>query len=160
MAKFNEYTAKATPEDADTLMLYDAATKSNKLSPFSGIWNWIVGKLTNAVISNLQTNDKTVLGAINELNRKAVTGKIPQFYDNIDKINGSSIIVATERSSGTLPKKIGGNRYMIITDASFSESGLTYAVQFAISFGSSTIAIRNCNYRAAGDGKYSEWRYI
>lgn len=68
MAKFNEYTVKATPEDADTLMLYDAASKANKLSPFSGIWNWIVGKLTNAVISNLQTNNKTVLGAINELN--------------------------------------------------------------------------------------------
>nr|DAN97799.1 MAG TPA: hypothetical protein [Caudoviricetes sp.] len=31
---------------------------------------------------------------------------------------------------------------MIITDASFSESGLTYAVQLAIGFGSSTIAIR------------------
>lgn len=68
MAKFNEYPSKATPEDADTLMLYDAAAKSNKLSPFSGIWNWMVGKLTNAVIANLQTNDKTVLGAINELN--------------------------------------------------------------------------------------------
>ena len=68
MAKFNEYPSKATPEDADTLMVYDAAAKSNKLSPFSGIWNWIVGKLTNAVISNLQTNSKTVLGAINELN--------------------------------------------------------------------------------------------
>lgn len=72
MAKFNEYTVKATPEDADTLMLYDAASKANKLSPFSGIWNWIVGKLTNAVISNLQTNNKTVLGAINELNSKAL----------------------------------------------------------------------------------------
>lgn len=68
MAKFNEYPVKTKPEDTDTLMLYDAATKSNKLSPFSGIWNWIVGKLTNAVISNLQTNNKTVLGAINELN--------------------------------------------------------------------------------------------
>ena len=68
MAKFNECPSKATPEDNDTLMLYDAASKSNKLSPFSGIWNWIVGKLTNAVISNLQTNNKTVLGAINELN--------------------------------------------------------------------------------------------
>lgn len=160
MAKFNEYTQKATPEDADTLMIYDAAAKANKLSPFSGIWNWIVGKLTNAVISNLQTSNKSVIGALNELNSKAVTGKIPQFYSNIDKINGASIIVATERSEGTLPKKIGGNRYMIITDASFSESGLTYAVQFAIGFGSSTIAIRNCNYTAAGNGKYSEWRYI
>lgn len=68
MGKFNEYTQKATPEDADSLMIYDAAAKSNKLSPFSGIWNWIVGKLTNAVISNLQTNNKSVVGALNELN--------------------------------------------------------------------------------------------
>ena len=70
MAKFNEYTQKATPEDADSLMIYDATSKSNKLSPFSGIWNWIVEKLTNAVISNLQTNNKTVVGALNELNSK------------------------------------------------------------------------------------------
>lgn len=70
MGKFNEYSQKATPEDADSLMIYDAAAKANKLSPFSGIWNWIVGKLTNAVISNLQTNNKSVVGALNELNSK------------------------------------------------------------------------------------------
>lgn len=70
MAKFNEYTQKATPEDADTLMIYDTAAKANKLSPFSGIWNWIVEKLTNAVISNLQTSNKSVIGALNELNSK------------------------------------------------------------------------------------------
>ena len=68
MGKFNEYTQKATPADNDTLMIYDATSKANKLSPFSGIWNWIVEKLTNAVISNLQTSNQTVLGAINELN--------------------------------------------------------------------------------------------
>lgn len=67
MGKFNEYTQKATPADNDTLMIYDAAAKANKLSPFSGIWNWIVGKLTNAVISNLQTSNKSVIGALNEL---------------------------------------------------------------------------------------------
>lgn len=72
MAKFNEYTQKSTPEDADKLMIYDAAAKANKLSPFSGIWNWIVGKLTNAVISNLQTSNKSVIGALNELNSKAI----------------------------------------------------------------------------------------
>lgn len=38
MGKFNEYTQKATPEDADSLMIYDATSKANKLSPFSGIW--------------------------------------------------------------------------------------------------------------------------
>lgn len=72
MGKINEYSQKATPEDADSLMIYDATSKANKLSPFSGIWNWIVGKLTNAVISNLQTSNKTVLGAINELNSKTL----------------------------------------------------------------------------------------
>lgn len=74
MGKFNEYSQKATPADNDTLMIYDATSKANKLSPFSGIWNWIVEKLTNAVIANLQTNDKTVLGAINELNSNRLTG--------------------------------------------------------------------------------------
>lgn len=70
MGKFNEYSQKATPADNDTLMIYDATSKANKLSPFSGIWDYIVGKLTNAVISNLQTNNKTVVGALNELNSK------------------------------------------------------------------------------------------
>jgi hypothetical protein len=90
MAKFNEYTVKATPEDVDTLMLYDAASKTNKLSPFSGIWNWMVNKLTNAVINNLQTSNKTVVGAINELNSKALVtyvGKIATNEDGIISIN-------------------------------------------------------------------------
>lgn len=81
MGKFNEYSQKAIPADNDTLMIYDATSKANKLSPFSGIWNWIVEKLTNAVISNLQTNNKTVLGAINELNSKA-----SRFNGNIKKV--------------------------------------------------------------------------
>lgn len=81
MGKFNEYSQKATPADNDTLMIYDAAAKANKLSPFSGIWNWIVGKLTNAVISNLQTSNQTVIGALNELNSKA-----SRFDGNIKKV--------------------------------------------------------------------------
>lgn len=76
MGKFNEYSQKATPADNDTLMIYDATAKANKLSPFSGIWNWIVGKLANAVINNLQTNDKTVIGAINELNSNRAFGTL------------------------------------------------------------------------------------
>lgn len=73
MGKFNEYSQKAIPADNDTLMIYDATSKANKLSPFSGIWNWIVGKLTKAVISNLQTSNQTVIGALNELNSKALS---------------------------------------------------------------------------------------
>ena len=98
MGKFNEYSQKATPADNDTLMIYDATSKSNKLSPFSGIWNWIVEKLTNAVISNLQTNNKTVVGALNELNSnrvavyigKITTSKTGEIATN-NFISGSSI---------------------------------------------------------------------
>lgn len=83
MGKFNEYSQKATPADNDTLMIYDATSKANKLSPFSGIWNWIVEKLTNAVISNLQTSNQTVIGALNELNSKAVsTYDMGSYYNN------------------------------------------------------------------------------
>ncbi|MFR7664289.1 MAG: hypothetical protein ACLUZ3_01805 [Blautia wexlerae] len=84
MGKFNEYSQKATPADNDTMMIYDAASKSNKLSPFSGIWNWIVEKLTNAVISNLQTNDKTMIGALNELNSKALMTYVGKKATNED----------------------------------------------------------------------------
>ncbi len=83
MGKFNEYSQKATPADNDTLMIYDATSKANKLSPFSGIWNWIVEKLTNAVISNLQTSNQTVVGALNELNSKASK---TAFNGNISRI--------------------------------------------------------------------------
>lgn len=76
MGKFNEYTQKATPADNDTLMIYDATSKANKLSPFSGIWNWMVNKLTNAVINNLQTSNKTVVGALNELNSNRAFGTL------------------------------------------------------------------------------------
>ena len=92
MGKFNEYSQKATPADNDTLMIYDATSKANKLSPFSGIWNWIVGKLTNAVISNLQTSNQTVLGAINELNSNNIKYK---------DITVSDFSIATPMISGT-----------------------------------------------------------
>lgn len=70
MAKFDDYTQKNTPEDNDITLILDKTANVNKKTPFSGIWTWIVNKMTNAVIQNLQTTNKTVIGAINELNSK------------------------------------------------------------------------------------------
>ena len=117
MAKFNEYPSKATPEDADTLMLYDAAAKSNKLSPFSGIWNWIVGKLTNAVISNLQTNNKTVLGAINELNSNLQIELSWRQYEDIETaISSESKKIINPKGCNKMIRTAtkGGNPYLIL----------------------------------------------
>lgn len=94
MGKFNEYTQKATPADNDTLMIYDATSKSNKLSPFSGIWNWIVEKLTNAVISNLQTNNKTVVGALNELNSKPLFSNISDITIEVSNTDDDPVELA------------------------------------------------------------------
>ena len=91
MGKFNEYSQKATPADNDTLMIYDATSKANKLSPLSGIWNWIVGKLTNAVISNLQTSNQTVIGALNELKSNTHLGTLnDNIAEYLSKTNGTA----------------------------------------------------------------------
>ena len=70
MPKFDDYTQKTTPEDTDITLILDKTANVNKKTPFSGIWTWIVNKMTNAVIQNLQTTNKTVIGSINELNSK------------------------------------------------------------------------------------------
>ena len=70
MGLWTDYTKKDTPEDNDTLMLYDAAGKANKQILFSGFWKWVANKLKEATLSDLQTTDKTMIGAINELNSK------------------------------------------------------------------------------------------
>lgn len=108
MGKFNEYSQKATPEDADSLMIYDAAAKANKLSPFSGIWNWIVGKLTNAVISNLQTSNQTVVGALNELNSNKTSSILLELSDNIDNFLNKTSSPTAYFVWGTIGGLFGG----------------------------------------------------
>ena len=101
MGKFNEYSQKATPADNDTLMIYDATAKANKLSPFSGIWNWIVNKLTNAVINNLQTSNKTVVGALNELNSNSsrVENRIQFKWHNQDEKYPSGLKLVVDKTT-------------------------------------------------------------
>jgi hypothetical protein len=83
MGKFNEYSQKATPANNDKLMIYDATAKANKLLSFSGVWDWIVDRLANAVISKLTTSNKTVIGAVNELNGRVINGAT---YSSLDDI--------------------------------------------------------------------------
>lgn len=121
MGKFNEYSQKATPEDADSLMIYDAAAKANKLSPFSGIWNWIVEKLTNAVISNLQTNNKTVVGALNELN------------SNLPGIEFLTRTITAKSEKQAYDLQINVTEYMIISIWSEDRMGWQYTVTRGVS---------------------------
>lgn len=70
MPKWTEYTSKDTLADNDEVMLYDATGKANKRGLMSKFWNYVVDKMSTAVISKLETENKTVIGALNYLNGK------------------------------------------------------------------------------------------
>lgn len=66
---WNNYTEKtATPVDADEVMVRDSADGKNKKLLFGTFWKWVAKKLNEATISELQTSNKTIVGALNQLN--------------------------------------------------------------------------------------------
>lgn len=79
MAKFTDYTEKTEPVDTDLALIYDTPAKVNKKFTFGNLWKWIAKKIVSEGISQLETTNKTIPGAINELNsnvkRKDITGK-------------------------------------------------------------------------------------
>lgn len=77
MANWKEYTTKTTPEDADEIMIADSKANASKRTPFSGLWNWIANKLATAVISQLETQSKSIIPALNELNSNKITTNSP-----------------------------------------------------------------------------------
>lgn len=68
MPKWTEYTSKDTLADNDEVMLYSATARANKRGLMSKFWDYVVDKMSTAVISKLETNNKTIIGAINALN--------------------------------------------------------------------------------------------
>lgn len=150
------YTDRGTLADTDAFLVNDGT--GMKKSVLSKLSDWIIGKIANKVFENLQTENKTILGAINELNSNQP--QIIEFSGNIDSLNGRYIVVANANSTGTLPTDLSGNRYLIICDSVISPNGIIYGVQMALSFGSNKIAIRNCGFNNAGSASYSSWRYI
>ena len=82
---WKDYLEKSKPADTDELMALDTTASANKRVKFSGIWDWIVDKMATAVMSKLETQNKTLIGAVNELNsngnavvQKISTGKLDE----------------------------------------------------------------------------------
>jgi hypothetical protein len=70
LAKFTDYTEKTEPVDTDLALIYDTPAKVNKKFTFGNLWKWIAKKIVSEGISQLDTTNKTIPGAINELNSK------------------------------------------------------------------------------------------
>lgn len=106
MPKWTDYTIKTNPADKDEVMILDTAGKANKRLSLSALSDWIIGKIANKVFENLQTQNKTILGALNELNSKVFVNvrNLSTFSININlsKETYTSLLMygATSQSNG------------------------------------------------------------
>ena len=149
MAKFTDYTQKTKPADADLLLIHDNAGAANKKTPFSGVWSWILDKLASAVISQLETTNKSIIPAINELNSKTNSGLIPKRIPSADLNNAYSsnagiTVYVCVPSDANIPKSETGFVISIKFDTSAS-------LQLYIALNSAVI------YKRAQTGSWSEW---
>lgn len=130
---WNNYTEKtATPVDADEVMVRDSADGKNKKLLFGTFWKWVAKKLNEATISELQTSNKTIVGALNQLNSDKLIRIRSKYTTNNDGIipvhsmlTSMTIdnIVAVKAYSPSGMKNIytnlysyGGYAYALITD--------------------------------------------
>lgn len=104
---WKNYTQKSTAlSDNDEVMLLDSTDGKNKRGLMSKFWDYVVDKMSTAVISKLETENKTVIGALNYLNGNSLRkldikddtaetiGKpVETLKNNIEKFQSSNDIV-------------------------------------------------------------------
>lgn len=117
MPKWTEYTTKDTLADNDEVMLYDATARANKRGLMSKFWDYVVDKMATAVISKLETNNKTIIGAINALNSETPryeNANYRAFSDVITALNSEKDHFSTETSYILTANLIGGAPHLIV----------------------------------------------
>lgn len=90
------YTDRGTLADTDAFLINDGV--GMKKSVLSKLSDFVLNKIADKVFAKLQTNDKTILGAINELNSK--------WLENIDTIQGSTNLEEFKPTAGEKAPRI------------------------------------------------------
>ena len=143
MPKWAEYTSKDTLADNDEVMLYDATGRANKRGLMSKFWDYVVGKMATAVISKLETNNKTIIGAINVLNSETIKTD-NNFTGNVDNVRNSVVWCNTALNA---PSNIG----LLVSFSTFNIG------QIFVDYTQFLIYIRWLN---GNTNKWSEWSAI
>lgn len=132
MAKFTDYTEKTEPVDTDLALIYDTPAKVNKKFTFGNLWKWIAKKIVSEGISQLETTNKTIPGAINELNSnlpgiefltRTITAKSEKVYDL--QINVTEYIIFSIWSEDRM-----GWQYTVTRGVSGIEATQNWAICF------------------------------
>ena len=151
--EWTKYTTKEALKDNDELMILDKDANANKRTLMDKIWDYVVDKMTTAVIAKLGTTNKTLIGAVNELNSKS--------FKYLGRRNDYDV-------ESLLQENLGKIIYFIVANA--SATPLNYAfvktvvwdsrsecMQIAYSFvtGRNIICIRQYQ-----DNTWSSWRTL
>lgn len=106
--EWTKYTTKEALKDNDELMILDKDANANKRTLMDKIWDYVVDKMTTAVIAKLETTNKTLIGAVNELNSNALftwKGELAEKVKNtltISKSNPYSTVVVIISNNDSL----------------------------------------------------------
>ena len=128
---WKNYTQKSTAlSDNDEVMLLDSTDEKNKRGLMSKFWAYVVDKMSTAVISKLETENKTIIGALNTLNSET-SGKTFSITlrDNISANSFARCIVFGKLClvyMNLYPKKFF-NDGDILFDLSVSAKEMTFA---------------------------------
>lgn len=93
--EWTKYTTKEALKDNDELMILDKDANANKRTLMDKIWDYVVDKMTTAVIAKLGTTNKTLIGAVNELNSNTLKYST---YASIDPKKGEEIELKNGRT--------------------------------------------------------------
>ena len=136
---WSNYTEKtATPVDADEVMVRDSTDGKNKKLLFGTFWKWVAKKLNEATISELQTNNKTIIGAINALNSEiGYINPIKQYVSNADVVTTLRALINKGQRSGYI---------LFVGNSTGLPDGLTAGVvEYLTTYGTGIIYLRYDN---------------
>lgn len=138
---WKNYTQKDTAlSDNDEVMLLDSTDEKNKRGLMSKFWDYVVDKMATAVISKLETNNKTIIGAINALNSE---------LSFISKVKDVDIQVVNEYVYTGLSFTVPKNTLFIFTAKAFYEKSEPFGISIAnsdSSYSKNTVIENNEKY--------------
>ena len=150
MPKWSEYTSKDTLADNDEVMLYDATARANKRGLMSKFWDYVVDKMATAVISKLETNNKTIIGAINALNSDKTKLCIDSNISNLNDFGKDQTQMLSGIAYNSALNYMPSEEYF--ANVFYIPSWEKYGVQFACVPDSGNIYVRMNK-----DGKWDSW---